>query len=83
MIKETIDSLSSLLTNFKLENVEAVLPLLENVGILGEMQAEFNNLYNSLKEYHQITSDNHYKKSLQNINLQIEYNDSLAWITKG
>ena len=71
--KETIDSLSSLLTNFQIQNVEAVLPLLENVGILGEMQAEFNNLYNNLKEYHQITSDNHYKKSLQNINLQIEY----------
>ena len=81
--KETIDSLSSLLTNFQIQNVEAVLPLLENVGILGEMQAEFNNLYNNLKEYHQITSDNHYKKSLQNINLQIEYNDRLAWITKG
>jgi HlyD family secretion protein len=81
--KETIDSLTVLLSNFELENVEAILPLFENVGVLGEMQTEFNNLYNNLKEYHQITKDNYYKKSLQNINLQIEYNDRLAWITKG
>ena len=46
------------------------------------MQTEFNNMYNNLKEYHQITSNNYYNKSLQNINLQIEYNNRLAIITK-
>jgi HlyD family secretion protein len=81
--KETIDNLTILLTDFQIQNVEAILPLFENIGVLGEMQTEFNNLYNNLKEYHQITKDNYYKKSLQNINLQIEYNDRLAWITKG
>ena len=81
--KETIDSLSNLLTNFQIQNAEAILPLFEKIGVLGEMQTEFNNLYNNLKEYHQITEDNYYRKSLQNINLQIEYNDRLAWITKG
>ena len=81
--KETIDSLSSLLTNFQIQNVEAILPLFEKIGTLGEMQTEFNNLYNNLKEYHQITKDSYYKKSLQNINLQIEYNNRLANITKG
>jgi multidrug resistance efflux pump len=81
--KETIDSLTILLNNFQLLNVDAILPFFKNVGVLGEMQMEFNNLYNNLKEYHQITKDNYYKKSLQNINLQIEYNDKLAFITKG
>jgi len=81
--KETIDCLAILLNEFQLENIDEILPLFERVGILGEMQIEFNNLYNNLKEYHQITKSNYYKKSLKNINLQIEYNDRLAWITKG
>ena len=81
--KEIIDNLNQLLHNFELKDIGEIIPLLENIGTLGEMQSEFNNLYNNLKEYHQITKDNYYKNSLKNINLQIEYNDRLAWITKG
>ena len=81
--KETIDNLNILLKDFQLENVKELLPLLEKIGVLGEMQTEFNTLYNNLKEYYQITEDNYYKNSLKNIDLQIDYNDRLARITKG
>ena len=80
--KETIESLSVLLVDFQLQNVAEVLPLFEKVGILGEMQTEYNNLYNILKEYDQITNDHYYKTSLKNINSQITYNEELAEITK-
>jgi HlyD family secretion protein len=80
--KETVDRLNFLLTNFQLKSVEAILPLIESIGVLGEMQIEFNNLYNNLKEYHQIRQDSYYKIALHNINLQIAYNDKLAVITK-
>lgn len=81
--KKTIDSLTILLGEFQLENVGNNLPLFEKIGVLGEMQTTFNSLCNNLKEYHQITKDNYYQKSLKNINSQIKYNDRLAWITKG
>jgi HlyD family secretion protein len=81
--KETIDSLTILLTNFQIQNVEYILPLFERIGVLGEMQSEFNNLYINLKEHNQITNDIYFNNSIKNINLQIEYNERLARITKG
>jgi multidrug resistance efflux pump len=81
--KETIDNLTVILKNFQLDQVAEIIPLLENIGVLGEVQAEFNQFFNNLKEYYQLTEDNFYKKSLKNINLQIAYNNRLAWLTKG
>ena len=81
--KETLDSLSSVLQGFDIEKVGEVLLSLEDFGVLGEIQIEYNNLYNYLKEYDQITNDIYFKKSIKNINSQIEYNTRLASITKG
>lgn len=80
--KATIDELTILLNNFQLEKSGKLIPLLEKIGTLGETQTEFNNLYNNLREYNEITNSNYYYNTVKNINLQIEYNNKLALITK-
>jgi HlyD family secretion protein len=80
--KETIDRLNRLFTNFKLQDVEAILPEVENIGVLGELQTDFNNLHKKLKEYHQLRKDSFYKSTLKHLHLQIKYNNRLAWISK-
>ena len=81
--KTTIDNLTVILKNFQLDMVAELIPQFEKVGALGELQSEFNGLYNNLKEYHPLSENDYYKKSIKNINLQIAYNNRLAWLTNG
>ena len=51
--------------------------------LLGNELPEFNTFIQNLTELNVLLIDQFYQSTIKNFNQQIEYNDRLAWITKG
>jgi len=72
------------LKSFNTDQVTEVLTrILDENLLLGNNLPEFNSFIQNLTELNVLLTDQFYQNTIKNFNQQIEYNDRLAWITKG
>ena len=87
--KTSILFLDSLISNFPINQIESnfisiILAQLSGKNMtLGNGLSEFNSFIQNLTEINFLLTDKHYQNTINNFNRQIEYNDRLAFITKG
>lgn len=74
-------SLDSLKEVLQIESRTVKLDHLKSLPDLGGLQAEINNLTNSVVEFENLSNSKYFDKDLKNLSTQIEYNNRLAWIT--
>jgi len=72
------------LKNFNTDQITEVLTRISSKNLLlGNNLPEFNQFIQNLTELNVLLTDQFYQNTIKNFNQQIEYNDRLAWITKG
>lgn len=72
------------LKSFNTDQITEVLTQISGENLLlGNELPEFNQLIQNLTELNILLTDQFYQNNIKNFNQQIEYNDRLAWITKG
>ncbi|PCI92691.1 MAG: hypothetical protein COB15_17375 [Flavobacteriales bacterium] len=72
------------LESFNVDQITGVLSQISSKNLLlGNELPEFNQFIQNLTELNVLLTDQFYQNTNQNFNQQIEYNDRLAWITKG
>tara|TARA_R110001592_G_scaffold107256_3_gene300381 strand:+ start:451 stop:1782 length:1332 start_codon:yes stop_codon:yes gene_type:complete len=72
------------LENFNTNKITNILTQISGENLLlGNELPEFNTFIQNLTELNVLLIDQFYQSTIKNFNQQIEYNDRLAWITKG
>ena len=72
------------LKSFNTAQITEVLTQISTENLLlGNELPEFNQFIQNLTELNVLLTNQFYQNTIQNFNQQIEYNDRLAWITKG
>jgi multidrug resistance efflux pump len=72
------------LQRFNTDQITEVLAQISGENLLlGNNLPEFNSFIQNLTELNVLLTNQFYQNTIKNFNQQIEYNDRLAWITKG
>lgn len=76
VLKQYVDSVGQ-----GMKQPDKPLPLNESLGVIGELQPDFNKLTSFVKSYNRIITDPFFEKSLNNINAQISHYQRLVTLS--